>query len=106
MGCRMKETIETWAIVKHGCIDYICRTEELAKKQNEVSGGTVVKLTGEMPRKPIERKTVAWVEWCEPKFPSMYPFETLGVGYICSHRTERCQTKVEIIVRELPEEGE
>lgn len=103
----MSEEIVTWAVVKHGCIDYICRTEELAKKQNEVSGGTVVKLTGEMPRKPIERKTVAWVMFTEPAesgINTMLHLCRLGICDISKEKQGRCQTKVEILVKELPEE--
>ena len=46
----MKETIEAWAVVKHGNLDWDFNTEEKAKEQNKLSNGTVVKLTSEMPR--------------------------------------------------------
>lgn len=102
----MSQEIEAWCSIVRDCIPELFNSEKFARQHAENYGGTVVRLSGKMPEKPIERKATAWVGWCEPKIPSMYPFEILGVDYLSPCRTERCRHKVEIIVRELPEEGD
>ena len=99
----MSEEIVTWARVRDGEIQGIYGNKEGAKIAAESFGGTVVKLTGEMPRVPIERKTVAWVSWTN-SFDNGSHLSRLGIYNISPIKTNSCKTKVEIIVREVSDE--
>ena len=56
-------------------------------------------------REPIERKTTAYVKWTEnPASGHENHLYRLGIMDLARCKDKRCQTKVEIIVREVPDE--
>lgn len=101
------ETIEAYIVIndaRENSEPTLYHIRYAAEDHAKRHGGTVVRLTGEMPKVPIERKTTAWVEFREPSTNSPFTFDRLGIVNIAEGNVDRCKTKVEIIVRELSDE--
>lgn len=57
----MKETIEAFAVYRNGDIMNYFDFKEDAEADVFHHGGTVVRLTGEMPRVPRKREFIGWI---------------------------------------------
>lgn len=96
----MSEEIEAYCVIG----EKGKRSVTFDKAWAESTGGTVVRLSGKMPRQPIERKTFTFVEWGKQDIHSSSIFDRVGIENVSWFRNGKCQTKVEIIVRELSDE--
>lgn len=102
----MKETIEAWAAVdSDGNYDLtLCR--EHAEEKAKEYGGTVVRLTGEMPKVPIKYSVELWGnEWKPDKFgDTTFSQQVHGIdGLWATEKVTRCPIKYRITVEELSE---
>lgn len=101
----MKE-IKAFAIVRNGEVFNVTENAESAKKVAETLNGTVVELTGKMPRELRKISTEVWIEPCDAKSDSDFIFERLGYNILKLEKNSKCTTRARITLEELPEENE
>lgn len=106
MGHSMKETIEAWAVMRDG-IQQIFRTESEAITYTKHWGGTVVRLTGEMPRPLRKVSTEVWIQPMKP-IESNSPLSLLqfrlGIKDWNPENKEKCTIRARITMQELSDD--
>lgn len=98
----MKETIEAWARCSGSRVQvYACEVD--ARKDALTVGGTVVKLTGEMPRQLRKVSTEVWIKPCEVESTVTLLCPRLGISDYRREKDDKCFIRARITMEELSE---
>ena len=100
----MKETIEAWAVFHGENGNEFFNRELEALTCQKLYGGTVVKLTGEMPLELRKVSTEVWISPCEPATNGDAIGIRIGYLFWSPKKTETCTIRARITMQELSDE--
>lgn len=102
----MSTEIEAYTVIVNGKVGALVLDKEDADELAKLRGGTVVKLTGKMPRELRKVSTEVWISPCEVMSDSHALLLRMGFGAYDTRKFGSCTVKARITLEELPEEGE
>jgi hypothetical protein len=100
------ETIEQFVVYRFGGVMCCYALKEEAENDVKHHGGTVVRLTGELPKTPIKYSVELWGnEWKPDKFgDTTFSQQVHGIaGLWATEKVTRCPIKYRITVEEILE---